>query len=368
MAAVLLAACGFPTDRAQSTSTATPSTDPTTFATPTGPQVTVPAMRHTGAASTATSATRRRLPLTTVTRTVDPTPTGTSTTTHPTPSPHPTPTHPSAISSTSESEPDETEDTSTSEETSTESPESTSEHSSSSSSATRSRTSTSSSKPSTRRRSGPLIAIDPGHNGGNSDHPEIVNQPVDGGYGYTNTCNTTGTETDAGYPEHQFTWNVANYLQEILESGGIATLMTRDSDDGVGPCTPVRARTENESGADAVVSIHGDGVDKKTEGFYVLTAARPPAGAQIGADSLRLARAIRDAMEAAGFPPSNTLGSDGLWTRDDLTGLNKSTRPKILIECGNMRNPQEADWMSSSSGQKRYAKALAAGVRAYLKD
>ena len=208
--------------------------------------------------------------------------------------------------------------------------------------------------------------LDPGHNGGNESHPDIINAKIDGGYGYTNVCNTTGTETNAGYAEHQFTWNVANYMAPMLRAKGIEVRFTRDSDTGVGPCTNVRAQLENQSQADAVVSIHGDGVDAKVEGFYVLTATRPPAGDAIATQSLQLARALRDAMESAGFPASNTLGSDGLWTRDDLTGLNKSTRPKILIECGNMRNAEEAGWMSSSSGQKRYAAALVAGTITFL--
>ena len=213
---------------------------------------------------------------------------------------------------------------------------------------------------------GKVVAIDPGHNGDNDAHPEIINQLIDGGYGQRNVCNTTGTETNAGYSEHQFTWNVATYLKPLLEAKGIKVVMTRNSDTGVGPCTDKRAGIENSAEADAVVSIHGDGAPANVEGFYVLTATRPPAGSVIAAASLRLASCIADGVKGAGFPPSNTLGSGGLWKRDDLTGLNRSTRPKILIECGNMRNATEAGWMSSASGQKRYAQGLAAGVFAYL--
>ena len=214
---------------------------------------------------------------------------------------------------------------------------------------------------------GRLVAIDPGHNGANAAHPEIINQLIDGGYGQRNVCNTTGTQTDAGYPEHQFTWQVAGYLRQLLEAAGVTVLMTRTSDTGVGPCTNVRAAMENKADADAVVSIHGDGAPPSVRGFYVLTATRPPAGTVVAAQSLRLAAAIAAAAVANGFPPSNTLGSGGLWKRDDLTGLNLSMRPKILIECGNMRNAVEAALMSSASGQRRYAQALADGVFAYLK-
>lgn len=213
---------------------------------------------------------------------------------------------------------------------------------------------------------GQVVAIDPGHNGGNDSHPEIINRRIDGGYGQRNVCNTTGTETNAGYPEHEFAWNVASYLKPLLEAKGIKVVMTRSNDTSVGPCTDKRAGIENDAEADAVISIHGDGAPAEVEGFYVLTATRPPAGATIAKASLRLAACIAGGVESVGFPPSNTLGSDGLWKRDDLTGLNRSTRPKILIECGNMRNATEAALMSSASGQKRYAQGLAQGVFAFL--
>lgn len=211
-----------------------------------------------------------------------------------------------------------------------------------------------------------MVAIDPGHNGANGAHPEIINQLVDGGYGQRNACNTTGTQTDDGYPEHAFAWHVAGYLRPLLEAKGIKVVTTRSNDTSVGPCTDKRAAIENGADADAVISIHGDGAPPEVRGFYVLTATRPPAGATVAAASLRLASSIAAAAVAEGFPASNTLGSGGLWKRDDLTGLNRSTQPKILIECGNMRNATEAALMSSSSGQQRYARALAQGVINFL--
>ena len=71
-------------------------------------------------------------------------------------------------------------------------------------------------------------------------------------------------------------------------------------------------------------------------------------------------------MRAAGFGTSNYLGSAGLDGRNDLGGLNLSTRPAALIECGNMRNAGEAAAFTSASGRARYATAIAAGITAYL--
>jgi N-acetylmuramoyl-L-alanine amidase len=224
-------------------------------------------------------------------------------------------------------------------------------------------------KAATGSLAGMVVAIDPGHNGGNESHPEIINQKIDGGNGFTNVCNTTGTETNDGYAEHAFTWGVANVLKSELEAQGVKVVMTRQDDNSVGPCTPKRDDIENSSNADAVISIHADGADSSDRGFYVITNGdQTKYSAPYAAQSLALAKNIRDGLVTAGFPTSNWLGENGLWTRDDLTGLNFSTRPKMLVECGNMKNPKEAAAMSSPEGQKQYAHGLYLGVVAYLQS
>lgn len=247
----------------------------------------------------------------------------------------------------------------------------TSTHSTTTSSSNTSTTTTSSAtgKPAGGHGSlaGKVVVIDPGHNGANHLHPEIINQQVPAGFGQYKPCNTTGTETNAGYPEYRFNWNVALALRDDLQAKGITVIMTRDSDDGVGPCVDKRAAIGNDAHADAVVSIHGDGESADIKGFYVMTAARPPAGSAMAAQSSSLASDIRNGISDAGFPVSNALGHNGLWTRSDLAGLNLSLRPTVMIECGNMRNATEAALMSSSAGQQRYATGIAAGVVAFLR-
>jgi N-acetylmuramoyl-L-alanine amidase len=213
---------------------------------------------------------------------------------------------------------------------------------------------------------GRIVVIDPGHNGANGANPDIINAPVDAGFGQTKPCNTTGTSTNAGYSEHEFTWGVATRLQSILSARGYDVRMTRDSDDGVGPCVNKRAAFGNDANAAAVVSIHGDGDDSSAQGFYVMTAAQDPAGAAMATESSVLAGTMRDALVNAGLSPSNHLGSNGLWRRDDLAGLNLSLRPTVMIEMGNMRNSSDAALMTSSEGQQQMAQGLADGVGAYL--
>jgi N-acetylmuramoyl-L-alanine amidase len=71
-------------------------------------------------------------------------------------------------------------------------------------------------------------------------------------------------------------------------------------------------------------------------------------------------------MRAAGFPDSDYIGRNGLSPRPDLAGLNLATRPAVLVECANMRNPTEAALVSSTAGRERYAAAISAGILAFL--
>src|SRR2546423_10099264 len=80
-----------------------------------------------------------------------------------------------------------------------------------------------------------VVVLDPGHDGGNGRHPELINRLVDTPLG-RRRCDTAGTETDAGYPEHAFTWDLARRLARLLTTAGAHVVLTRAGDDGLGPC------------------------------------------------------------------------------------------------------------------------------------
>ncbi|MGK3200452.1 N-acetylmuramoyl-L-alanine amidase [Amycolatopsis sp. MEPSY49] len=213
---------------------------------------------------------------------------------------------------------------------------------------------------------GKVVVLDPGHNGGNGAHPAEINRQVPAGRGQTKPCNTTGTSTNAGYPEHAFTWDVAQRVGKALSGKGIRVVYTRQNDTGVGPCVDRRAAIGNEANADAVVSIHADGSTAAgATGFHVAYSS-PPLNAAQGEPSTRLAQVVRDTLRTSGFSTSNYIGGNGLSARADLAGLNLSTRPAALVECGNMRNAAEAARMTSAEGRQQYASAIAAAIEAYL--
>jgi N-acetylmuramoyl-L-alanine amidase len=224
-------------------------------------------------------------------------------------------------------------------------------------------TSTSTSPPSKPRQ---VVVLDPGHNGANAANPAAINRPVPAGRGRTKPCNTTGTATNAGYPEHAFTWDVAVRVRDLLTASGVEVVMTRPDDNGIGPCVDARAAAGNQSGAAAVVSIHADGsTNESAHGFHVAYSS-PPLNEAQGEPSTRLATTMRDALVTGGFVTSTYIGSAGLSPRDDLGGLNLAERPAVLVECGNMRNAAEAAAFTSPGGRQSYAAAIAQGILAYL--
>jgi N-acetylmuramoyl-L-alanine amidase len=213
---------------------------------------------------------------------------------------------------------------------------------------------------------GRVVVLDPGHNGGNASHPAEINAPVPDGRGRTKPCNTTGTATNAGYTEHAFTWDVSGRVRDILTASGVTVIMTRANDGGVGPCVNDRAAIANKANAAAVVSIHADGSTAAgARGFHVAYSS-PALNEAQGEPSLRLARVLRDGLTSAGFPQSNYIGSAGLSPRNDLAGLNLSTRPAALVECANMRDAGEAASVSSAGGRAKYAAAIADAILRYI--
>lgn len=214
---------------------------------------------------------------------------------------------------------------------------------------------------------GRVVVLDPGHNGQNWKIPS--DHLVYAGNGITKLCNTTGTSTTGGYPEHAFTWDVALRAKALLEARGAKVILTRPSDDGIGPCFDKRAAIGNAAHADAEVAIHADGGPASGHGFHVM---RPPAGNPAinpGASlqSRALAVAMHDAFHASTGIPYSTYIKGGYLTTTNTGGINLSTRPDITIECLNMRNPGDAAMATSAAWRQRIAAGIVAGIAAFLR-
>lgn len=214
--------------------------------------------------------------------------------------------------------------------------------------------------------SGVVIALDPGHNGGNASHAAQIARPVWIGNGYK-PCNQVGTSTRSGYPEHAFTFDVALRVSHNLESLGATVYLTRTTDTGVGPCVDVRGKFGEKVRAALAVSIHGDGSSLSHRGFFVM---KPGLVLGYTDDILTrsgvLAKQMRNGLVSAGLPVANYYATNGLVTRTDLGTLNWSDVPIVMIELGNMKNTSDAARMTTRSGRSQYANGIVAGIRRYL--
>lgn len=213
---------------------------------------------------------------------------------------------------------------------------------------------------------GTTVGIDPGHNGRNSDDPGYINHLIWNGR-EEETCDTAGTETDGGYTEARFNFAVARYLRADLRRAGARVVMTRSSNDGIGPCVTSRAQILNRAHPNVAIDIHADGGPAWGRGFTVLEPVADGPNDKILSSSARFGRDVRSALlDDTQMPESNYDGRDGVMFRDDLAGLNLATEPKVLIECGNMRNATDARLLTSASFQRRLAGAFTAAIGTFL--
>jgi len=213
---------------------------------------------------------------------------------------------------------------------------------------------------------GKIVGIDPGHNGRNYTDAGYIDHPIWNGR-EREACDTTGTETASGYTEAQFNFNVAGYLAGDLRADGAKVVLTRTSNDGVGPCVTQRSEILNRADADVAIDIHADGGPADGRGFAVLEPVADGPNDQVIRASKAFGRVVLESYhDLTGMPVSNYDGTDGISYRDNLAGLNLTTVPKVLIECGNMRNSTDAALLVRASFQRLAARALANAITSYL--
>jgi N-acetylmuramoyl-L-alanine amidase len=213
---------------------------------------------------------------------------------------------------------------------------------------------------------GIVIALDPGHNGGNASHPTQIARRVWIGNAWK-PCNTVGTSTRSGYTEHAFNFDVALRVKASLESFGATVYLTRTTDTGVGPCIDIRGKFGAKVHANLMISIHGDGSSLSHRGFFVMKPGLVRGYTNdILARSAVLAKAMRNGLSSVGLPVANYYATNGIVTRTDLGTLNWSDVPVVMIELGNMKNTTDAARMVSRRGRNQYANGIVNGIRSYL--
>jgi N-acetylmuramoyl-L-alanine amidase len=213
---------------------------------------------------------------------------------------------------------------------------------------------------------GKIVGIDPGHNGRNYTDPGYIDHPIWNGR-EEEDCDTTGTETASGYTEAQFNFNVAEYLAGDLRAEGAKVVLTRTTNDGIGPCVTRRSELIDGAHANVAIDIHADGGPTDGRGFAILEpVADGPNDRVIEASKAFGRLLLQRYRELTGMPVSDYDGTGGVSYRDNLAGLNLTTVPKVLIECGNMRNSTDAALLVRPSFQRLAARAFAQAITSYL--
>ncbi|HZE40028.1 MAG TPA: N-acetylmuramoyl-L-alanine amidase [Stackebrandtia sp.] len=212
-----------------------------------------------------------------------------------------------------------------------------------------------------------VVALDAGHNGGNADHPEIINDKVNVGNG-KKPCNTSGTQTRDGYAEHAFNFDVVKRMVALFKNDSVKVVLTRKTDDGVGPCVDRRAEIGNEAHADLALSVHADGGPADGRGFHIMEPKTVKGhNEKIVKPSAAFAKVIAKSVEdGTPMKPSTYIGHDGLNPRDDMGGMNLSKVPTVMVESGNMRNAADAKLLKDKGFRQKLAKSLVDGIMDYL--
>ena len=179
------------------------------------------------------------------------------------------------------------------------------------------------------------IVIDPGHGG------------MDG-----------GAATTSGVKESDINLQISARLECLLTFMGCQTVMTRNADTHLGgpgykKAADIKARlaAAEENNADILISIHQNHYSDSRYG-----------GAQVffgGADgSDVLAKMVQDNLKEALDESNNRSIKDGTGTAYLLKNADCSA---ILVECGFLSNPSDAENLQIADYQKKVAIAVAAG-------
>lgn len=204
------------------------------------------------------------------------------------------------------------------------------------------------------------ICIDPGHQLKGSSQTEQMG-PNSASYKLKVSSGTQGISTKK--PEYQLNLEASLKLKHILESRGYKVYMTRVTND-VNISNKERAIFANDKNVDMMIRIHADGSDNSsiTGASILIPSKTNKCTEKIFSDSSNYAKLLNDKLQSKGFKVN------GIFERYDLTGLNWSKVPVVLLEMGFMSNYTEDINMSNSKYQQKMMTCVADGLDDYFKS
>ena len=208
---------------------------------------------------------------------------------------------------------------------------------------------------------GHVVAIAPGHQGSWVDMS--AQEPSAPGSSETKAKATTGTQGRyTGVPEYQLNLDISLALQKELENRGYRVVMTR-TDNDTAISNAERALKAYDEGGEIYVRIHANGSDDgSVSGALGMTPSYDNAYvSDLAGDSYRLTECILNAYcEKTGF------ANLGIQYHDDMTGINWSKIPVMILEMGFMTNEHDDTAMQDAQMQTSMVNGIADGIDQYF--
>ena len=206
-----------------------------------------------------------------------------------------------------------------------------------------------------------VVAIDPGHQGNWIDMSE--KEPNGPGSSEMKAKATTGTQGSfSGKAEYELNLEISLLLRDELEKRGYRVILTREDND-TAISNAERAQMAYEEGGDIYVRIHANGSDDAgVQGALAMVpSSNNPYIPELAEDSYTLAECILSAYcEKASFT------SLGIQYYDNMTGINWSKLPVMILEMGFMTNQSDDLRMSDASVQPLMVEGIADGIDLYF--
>lgn len=206
-----------------------------------------------------------------------------------------------------------------------------------------------------------VVAIDPGHQGSWVDMSD--QEPLGPGSSEMKAKASTGTQGSYSHvPEYELNLEISLLLRNELEERGYEVVLTREDNDTT-ISNAERALLAYEQGGDIYVRIHANGSENASVAgaLAMVPSSSNPYVGDMAEDSYFLAECILNAYcDAAGFD------SLGIQYSDNMTGINWSKIPVMILEMGFMTNESDDLRMNDEDVQLQMVQGIADGIDNYF--
>ena len=176
---------------------------------------------------------------------------------------------------------------------------------------------------------------------------------------------TTGIQgAYSGKPEYELNLEISKLLRTELEARGYDVILTREDND-TAISNAERALMAYDQGGDIYVRIHANGSEDHgvSGALAMVPSSSNPYVGDLAEDSFLLGDCILNAYcEKAEF------ASLGVQYYDNMTGINWSKLPVMILEMGFMTNESDDLRMADTEVQQKMAEGIADGIDDYFQQ